>query len=87
MGARRGARDRGMHGGHRKTRRRAADGLDGPGRPRVKRHAGSAQGGWLYAFARLAGRRPADLDANARWAAALGAISDGIERRRLTGAS
>jgi hypothetical protein len=43
-----------MHRDHRKIPRRAAPGLDGPGRARIHRHAGSAQRGWLHALARLA---------------------------------
>src|SRR4029077_12057195 len=66
VGARRGAGHPGMHRGYRKTRRRAAYRMDGPWRARVQRHAGSAQRGWLYPLARLAGRRPADLEPNAR---------------------
>ncbi len=86
VGARRGARDRGMHRGHREARRRATDRLDGSGRARVERHARSSEGGRVHAPPRLAGRRPADLDAHACRPAPVGALSDGVERRRHPGA-
>ena len=52
----------------------------GPGAAEIQSHARSPQGGGLYPSSRLAGRRPADLDADACRAAAVGALSDGIER-------
>ncbi len=57
------------------------------GRGRIQCHPRSAERSRLHASARLAARRPADLDADALRAVALGSLSDGIERRRRAGAS
>ena len=87
VGAGRGARHRGMHRGHRKACRRAADRMDGAGRDRIQRHARSAEGGGLHPSARLAVRRSADLDADPCGAAPFRALSHGTKRRRCAGAS
>ena len=72
---RREAADRRCHRDHPQARRRAAEGLDGPGRLGIGHHARPSQGGRLQIHHGLAGRRPAVLAPHSRRPAALGALS------------
>ena len=80
LGARREAADRRRDAGDHEARGQAAEGLDGPGRGRERRHDRSAEGGRLQIRDGLAGGRPAVLAEDARGADPVGALSGGAQR-------
>ena len=82
LGARREAADRRRDRGDHEARGQAAEGLDGPGCGRERRHHRSAEGGRLQLRDGLAGGRPAVLAQDPLRADPVGAVSGGAQRLR-----